>query len=167
MGHYNPANDSAVTKGIQEAYGFKIGDVVEYTNPYGLKFGPHIVVGFVQNPNPDFLPDNTVYINSDSPWYAVKPCSPRKITTDEAIINTVPEPLLIRKRHKKDSSCSEEIEMIKMEFLGVDRWERPVYQDESGKLWKDVNLGDGEPDLYSASDNDFDGEPCMPFNDGF
>lgn len=83
MSHYNPANDPAVINGIQEAYGFKIGDEVEYTNPHGVKFGPRIVVGFVQNPDPDFLPDNTVYINSDSPWYPVKPSSLRKIEDNE------------------------------------------------------------------------------------
>jgi hypothetical protein len=79
MSHYNPATDLAVINGIQEAYGFKIGDKVEYTNPQGVKFGPHIVIGFVQNPDPDFLPDNTVYINKSSYWYPVKPSSLRKI----------------------------------------------------------------------------------------
>lgn len=79
MSLYNPAVDPSVVNGIQEAYGFKIGDLVEYTNPYGNVFAPHIVVGFVQNPDPAFLPENTVYIDSDSPWYPVKPSSLRKI----------------------------------------------------------------------------------------
>jgi hypothetical protein len=75
MSHYNPANDPAVTKGIQEAYGFKRGDIVEYTNPQGVIFGPHIVVGFVQNPDPDFRPNATVYIDFDAPWFSVEPSS--------------------------------------------------------------------------------------------
>ena len=79
MSLYNPAVDPSVVNGIQEAYGFKIGDLVEYTNPSGMVFAPHVVVGFVQNPNPAFLPENTVYIDSDSPWYPVKPSSLRKI----------------------------------------------------------------------------------------
>lgn len=79
MSHYNPAKDPAIINGIHEAYGLRIGDQVEYTNPNGLTFGPHVVVGFVQNPNQDFLPDNTVYINSDSPWYPVKPSSLKKL----------------------------------------------------------------------------------------
>nr|DAM37335.1 MAG TPA: hypothetical protein [Caudoviricetes sp.] len=78
MGHYDPAGDPDVINGVQEAYGFRIGDLVDYTNPNGLTFGPHKVVGFVQNPDPAFLPDNTVYIDSDSPWYPVKPSSLRK-----------------------------------------------------------------------------------------
>lgn len=60
MSLYNPAADPSVINGIQEAYGFKIGDLVEYTNPNGAVFAPHIVVGFVQNPDPSFLPENTV-----------------------------------------------------------------------------------------------------------
>lgn len=83
MSLYNPAVDPSVINGIQEAYGFKIGDLVEYTNPYGNVFAPHIVVGFVQNPDPAFLPENTVYIDSDSPWYPVKPSSLRKIDACE------------------------------------------------------------------------------------
>ena len=70
--HYNPANDPKVVNGIQEAYGFKVGEDVEYTNPQGVKFGPRRIIGFVPDPDPDFLPDNLVYINSDSPWYPVK-----------------------------------------------------------------------------------------------
>lgn len=83
MSHYNPANDPNVINGIQEAYGLKVGDQVEYTNPHGLTFDPHKVVGFVQNPDPGFLPENTVYIDSDSPWYPVKPSSLRKIDVCE------------------------------------------------------------------------------------
>jgi len=70
--HYNPAKDPKVVNGIQESYGFKVGDIVEYTNPHGLKFGPHKIIGFVPDPDPNFLPDNVVYIDSDSPWYPVK-----------------------------------------------------------------------------------------------
>jgi hypothetical protein len=52
--------------------------------------------------------------------------------------------------------------MKKLKFIGVDSWSRPVYRDESGKLWKDVNLGRGEIDLHSAAYNEFDDEPDMP-----
>ena len=52
--------------------------------------------------------------------------------------------------------------MKQLKFIGVDGWDRPVYKDESGRLWKDVNLGSGTPYLHSVADNDFDGEPDMP-----
>ncbi len=76
---YDPATDPAVINGIQEAYGFRRGDTVKHTNPYGMTFGPHTVIGFVQEPGATSLPENTVYIDSDSPWYPVKPSSLRKI----------------------------------------------------------------------------------------
>ena len=52
--------------------------------------------------------------------------------------------------------------MKKLHFIGVDSWDRPVYKDESGTVWKDVNLGKGNLSLHSSVDNDFDGEPDMP-----
>ena len=52
--------------------------------------------------------------------------------------------------------------MKKLRFVGIDGWDRPVYQDESGQLWKDVNLGSGTPYFHNAVNNDFEGEPDMP-----
>ena len=46
---------------------------------------------------------------------------------------------------------------------GRDSWERPVYEDETGKLWKDVEpRADDGPKLCSALYNAFDGEPDTP-----
>ena len=52
--------------------------------------------------------------------------------------------------------------MKELKFVGLDSWDRPVYKDESGKLWKDVNLGSGTPYLHSSSNNELDGEPDSP-----
>lgn len=50
-----------------------------------------------------------------------------------------------------------------MEYIGLDDWSAPVYKCiETGSLWKDINLGKGEPALYSSSNGEFDGEPCSP-----
>jgi hypothetical protein len=49
-----------------------------------------------------------------------------------------------------------------MEFLGIDDWNRPVYKCiETGVLWKDITLGNKNPELYSCQ-NTFDGEPDCP-----
>lgn len=49
-----------------------------------------------------------------------------------------------------------------MELIGIDDWNRPVYRCiENGALWKDINLGEGVPALYSCG-NDYDGEPSCP-----
>lgn len=49
---------------------------------------------------------------------------------------------------------------VTLKFLGMDSWNRPVYEDENGTLWKDVNPRRAyAPDLCTAVDNQFDGEP--------
>lgn len=46
---------------------------------------------------------------------------------------------------------------------GRDSWDRPVYIDENGTLWKDVDpLPDIQPKLCTALYNAFDGEPDTP-----
>jgi len=84
MSHCNPANDPAVINGIQEVYGLKRGDKVEYTNDYGVKFAPRTVIGFVSDPpETDYEYTRMVYINSDSPWFPVDPARLRKIEGNE------------------------------------------------------------------------------------
>jgi len=45
-------------------------------------------------------------------------------------------------------------------YVGMDSWDRPVYRDETGRLWKDV---DPRPnmaaDLCTSLNNEFKGEP--------
>jgi len=50
----------------------------------------------------------------------------------------------------------------KLKFVGIDSWDRPVYKDKDGKLWKDINLGNGTPYLHRAVNDKFDGEPDYP-----
>ena len=52
--------------------------------------------------------------------------------------------------------------MRKLKLIGIDSWDRPVYTDEKGSLWKDVNLGKGKPYLHNAVNNAFEGEPDSP-----
>lgn len=39
-------------------------------------------------------------------------------------------------------------------FIGVDYWDRPVYRDPNGRLWKDVTLGSDTPRFCSACNNE-------------
>lgn len=57
--------------------------------------------------------------------------------------------------------------MKQMHFIGIDDWDRPVYRDDTGQLWKDVNLGSGKPYLHDSVDNTFDGEPNSPIKEQF
>lgn len=56
-------------------------------------------------------------------------------------------------------------EILKVKFIGADNWDRPVYKDEKGKMYKDTNLGKGEIALCTSSNNDFYGEPDMPLKE--
>lgn len=52
--------------------------------------------------------------------------------------------------------------ILKVKPVGIDNWDRPVYKDENGKIYKDTNLGSGELALCTSSNNNFYGEPDMP-----
>lgn len=54
---------------------------------------------------------------------------------------------------------------LKIKFIGVDNWDRPVYKDEQGTILKDTNLGQGTLALCTAANNDFFGEPESPINE--
>lgn len=50
-----------------------------------------------------------------------------------------------------------------LEYIGIDDSARPMYKDQFGKLWKDIDLGNtATPSLYSVTGNDVDGEPLSP-----
>lgn len=40
-----------------------------------------------------------------------------------------------------------------------DDWSRPVYQDQHGRIYVDINLGKGEPSIHTVTD---EGEPMSP-----
>lgn len=54
---------------------------------------------------------------------------------------------------------------LKVKFIGIDNWDRPVYCDENKKLYKEINLGYGSFELTTVCDNDFYGEPDAPIKD--
>ena len=53
--------------------------------------------------------------------------------------------------------------ILTLKFIGIDDFACPTYQDQYGRFWKDQNLGKSEnPDVYSVTVNDPDGEPQSP-----
>lgn len=53
-------------------------------------------------------------------------------------------------------------------FKGRDSWDRPVYEDPSGRLLVDVDPRKGHgPDICTKNGNAFDGEPCDPVEGDF
>lgn len=51
------------------------------------------------------------------------------------------------------------MEKIKLQFIGYDDWSRPTFESEDGKLFVDLNLGEGKVDLCTVVGNVFNGEP--------
>lgn len=50
---------------------------------------------------------------------------------------------------------------LSLTLLGRDSWDRPVYDDGTGRLLVDVDpRKDRRPDICTKQGNDFDGEPC-------
>lgn len=48
-------------------------------------------------------------------------------------------------------------------FVGRDGCNRPVYKDEKGDIWKDIEyLHEERRVLHSCVNNDFEGEPNLP-----
>jgi hypothetical protein len=67
----------------------------------------------------------------------------------------------------KDTLKVDQQQVLELNYIGTDDWDRPVYKDQNEMLWKDIELGDREtPSLYSAG-KDFDGEPNYPIRREF
>lgn len=72
---------------------------------------------------------------------------------------------------EKINTCPDE-NILNLTFVGRDDWDNPVYKDQMGKLWKDIEMtsteltADEEVNklhLCTSVGNQFDGEPdiCM------
>ena len=59
-------------------------------------------------------------------------------------------------------------EIKKIRFVGIDSWDRMVFQDENGNIWKYTEPGEQPYErherLHTSTNNDFDGEPCWPMS---
>ena len=50
--------------------------------------------------------------------------------------------------------------ILHLKYLGRDLWDRPVYMDDEGIVWKDIEpIAESEAQLCTSVDNEFDGEP--------
>lgn len=54
---------------------------------------------------------------------------------------------------------------LNVKLVGIDDWNRPVYKDKKGYLYKDVNCGMGTLSLCTAYLNKFYGEPDIPIKE--
>ncbi len=67
--------------------------------------------------------------------------------------------MMIEKLCKEEQSTDESA-ILHLKHLGRDSWDRPVYMDDEGVIWKDVNpRAGGKANLCTSVGNEFDGEP--------
>ncbi len=58
-----------------------------------------------------------------------------------------------------------EEKILRIKPVGTDCWNRPVYKDEKGTIYKDTNLGKGKIKLCTSVSNNFHGEPLIPVSE--
>lgn len=60
----------------------------------------------------------------------------------------------------KKKQITDKTSILHLKYLGRDSWDRPVYMDDEGVIWKDVNpRAGGKANLCTSFSNEFDGEP--------
>jgi len=75
-----------INKEIKTMEGLTVGDTVEFTNDYGLKFGPRKILGFrnrFKERDPDFARRLVVYLDNDSGWCPVRIDQLKKINNPD------------------------------------------------------------------------------------
>jgi len=118
---------------------FKVGDVVTYTNDFGVSFEGNKVIGFSKPDSPLLKYGKSIHLNNDCYWMPVKPES---LCFGPAV--KIDKDLILNNGQKAN-------------HMGFDFWCRPVYKLESGESVCCVNL-DGTF-LHTISK---DGEPNSP-----
>lgn len=53
---------------------------------------------------------------------------------------------------------------FELTFIGIDFWDRPVYKDQNGTIWKNTNFNVDMAAYHTSSNNKFEGEPDMPMD---
>lgn len=61
-----------------------------------------------------------------------------------------------------------ETKTLKLTFVGMDSWDRPVYSSDSGTLYVDTNPREGwKANICTKCNNAFDGEPDVPVSNDY
>lgn len=73
-----------------------------------------------------------------------------------------------RKMKAVDSHWNEDCKIKHVTLVGVDTYQRRVYVDELGKLWKYTEPGEMPQErhdkLFQAANNELEGEPACPLH---
>lgn len=134
---HNPGTDVDVAKGIP------IGAESLTTDKHAPDFGDY------------FVPTEQEMTLGD--W------TPGRYAWELQNVKILPEPVTVKGKQGLWNWEPPAARVLRLKFQGWDDWDRTVYEDEDGRLWKDVDpRKEREPKLCTALNNEYHGEPDTP-----
>ena len=129
--------------------GFEPKDIMhfynELPNGYVVKCGDYM--GIIDEDNYDNPNESLVQILQIEGKDILETISLKKDNLENNIIQYIQSNYMFKKMQ------------LDIKLIGYDDWERPVYRDKNGNLYKDINLSKDSMLLYTTYNNTFYGEP--------
>lgn len=142
--------ENNITKGkIYDETGFEPKDIMhfynELPNGYVVKCGDYM--GIIDEDNYDNPNESLVQILQIEGKDILETISLKKDNLENNIIQYIQSNYMFKKMQ------------LDIKLIGYDDWERAVYRDKNGNLYKDINLSKDSMLLYTTYNNTFYGEP--------
>ena len=142
---------------IYDETGFEPKDIMhfynELPNGYVVKCGDYM--GVIDDDNYDNPNESLVQILQIDGKDILETISLKKDNLENNIIQYIQSNYMFKKMQ------------LDIKLIGYDDWERPVYRDKNGNLYKDINLSKDSMLLYTTYNNTFYGEPCGRVADNY
>ena len=134
---------------IYNETGFETKDIMNFYNElpigYVVKCGDYM--GIIEEDNYDNPNESLVQILQIEGKDILETISLKKDNLENNIIQYIQSNYMFKKMQ------------LDIKLIGYDDWERPVYRDKNGNLYKDINLSKDSMLLYTTYNNTFYGEP--------
>jgi len=134
---------------IYNETGFEPKDIMHFYNElpigYVVKYGDYM--GIIDEDNYDNPNESLVQILQIEGKDILETISLKKDNLENNIIQYIQSNYMFKKMQ------------LDIKLIGYDDWERPVYRDKNGNLYKDINLSKDSMLLYTTYNNTFYGEP--------
>jgi len=134
---------------IYNETGFEPKDIMHFYNElpigYVVKYGDYM--GIIDEDNYDNPNESLVQILQIEGKDILETISLKKENLENNIIQYIQSNYMFKKMQ------------LDIKLIGYDDWERPVYRDKNGNLYKDINLSKDSMLLYTTYNNTFYGEP--------
>ena len=142
---------------IYDETGFEPKDIMhfynELPNGYVVKCGDYM--GIIDEDNYDNPNESLVQILQIEGKDILETISLKKENLENNIIQYIQSNYMFKQNQ------------LDIKLIGYDDWERPVYRDKNGNLYKDINLSKDSMLLYTTYNNTFYGEPVGKVADNY